>query len=77
MTESVDMFLRNIKDKSWDEQIRAIDIEISASRQCVKTWKGHDPLGLSYAKRHIEDLIASMQSLIRLVREGHYHRFRA
>jgi hypothetical protein len=75
MIESVELFLRTIRNWDWYEKVRAIEVEISLSQRCVETWRGRDFLGLSYAKQHIEDLIAYKEAIVHRVREGHYTRF--
>jgi hypothetical protein len=60
----------------WANEYRAIDSELSQVDQDIVNYRGHDSEGLVYLKKYAEALGSRKDSLVTLVREGNYPRFR-
>lgn len=60
----------------WTDEYRTIDRELSQVDHDIVNYRGHDAEGLAYLKKYAEALSSRSTSLVALVREGNYQRFR-
>ena len=60
----------------WADEYRAIDRELSLVDHDIVNYRGQDPGGPAYLRKYAQDLGSRKDSLVALVREGNYPRFR-